>query len=58
VGEALERFGLRGAVALGWEGLGLGRCDRSTHTGLGPGEMEQDKEPHEGEEDELRDIMR
>jgi hypothetical protein len=49
VGEALERFGLVGARALGCEGLGLGRWDRSAHTWLGSGEMEHDEEPDEYE---------
>jgi hypothetical protein len=52
VGEALERFGLLGAMALGCEGLGLGRGDRSAHPWLGPGEREHAEEPEECEEDE------
>jgi len=55
VGETLERFGLVGAVALGFEELGLGRCDRSAHAWRGPGEVEHDKEPDECKEDELID---
>jgi len=47
VRQALERFGLVGAVALGCEGLGLGRCDRSAHAWLGPGEVQDDEEPEE-----------
>jgi hypothetical protein len=39
VGETLERFGLVGAVTLGFEELGLGRCDRSAHARLGPDEV-------------------
>jgi hypothetical protein len=57
VGEAFERCGLMGAVALGLEGLGQDRRGRSHHRGLGPGEGRDDAEPEECEQDELRDIM-
>jgi hypothetical protein len=58
VGEALEGFGLVGAVAFGLEGLGLlswGGWRR--HWALGPGEVQDDEEPDECEQDELRENM-
>jgi hypothetical protein len=39
LGETLERFRLVRAAALGFEKLGLGRCDRSAHGWFGPGEV-------------------
>jgi hypothetical protein len=57
VRQALKRFGLVGAVALECEGLGLGRCDRSAHAWLGPGEVHDDNEPEECEQHELRENM-
>ena len=53
VRQALEGFGLVGAVALGLEGLGLSWRGWSRHRALGPGEVQHDEEPHECEQDEL-----
>jgi hypothetical protein len=39
LGETLEGFRLARAVALGFERLGLGRCNRSAHARLGPDEV-------------------
>jgi hypothetical protein len=46
--EARKRFGLGGALALGlaWHRWG-------GHTALGPGEVQQDEEPHEHAQREL-----
>ena len=52
-GQALERFGFVRAGALGREGFGLGGGGRSRHAWLGPGEVQQDEEPHDGQESEL-----
>jgi hypothetical protein len=41
------------AVALGLVGLGQDRRGQSHHRGLGPGEVQDDEEPYEGEQDEL-----
>jgi hypothetical protein len=57
VREALEGFGLVGAGSLGLEGLRQGRCGRSGHWVLGPGEVHDDDEPDECEQDELRENM-
>jgi hypothetical protein len=57
VGEALERFGLVGARALGCEGLGQSWYGRSRHRALGPGKVQDDKKPEECEQDELRENM-
>jgi hypothetical protein len=59
VRQALEGFGLVRAVALGCEELGLLRWRGwSRHRALGPGEVQDDDEPEEYEEDELRENMR
>jgi hypothetical protein len=59
VRQALEGFGLVRAVALGFEELGLLRWRGwSRHRALGPGEVQDDNEPEECEEDELRENMR
>jgi hypothetical protein len=55
VRQAFEGCGFVGAVAFGFEGLGLGRCDQSAHTRLGPDEVHDDNEPKECEEDQLRE---
>jgi hypothetical protein len=47
--QALKGFGLVGVVALGLEGLGLGRYGRSRHAWLRPGEVHDDEEPDECE---------
>jgi hypothetical protein len=57
VGEALERFGRVGARALRCEGLGQSWYDRSHHRALGPGKVQDDKQPEECEQDELRENM-
>ena len=58
VRQAFEGSGLVRAVALGFEGLGLLRWRGwSRHRALGPGEMQDDDEPEEREEDELRENM-
>ena len=57
VGEALERFGLVGARALGFEGLGQSWHGRSRHRALRPGKVQDDKKPEECEQDELREKM-
>jgi hypothetical protein len=57
VGQALEGFGLVGAVAFGRECLGISGCVRSRHRVLGPGEVQHDEEPDECEQDELRENM-
>jgi hypothetical protein len=55
VRQAREGFGLVGAVACGHEGLRLSWRGRSQYWVLGPGEVQDDKEPKEYKQDELRD---
>jgi len=57
VGEALERFGLVGARALGCERLGQSWYGRGRHWALGPGKVQDDQKPEECEQDELRENM-
>ena len=59
VRQALEGLRRGGAVALGFEGLGLLRWRGwSRHWAPGPDEVHEDDEPEECEEDELRENMR
>ena len=55
--QALEGFGLAGAVAFGCEGLRLSWRGESRHRALGPGKVQDDKKPDECEQDELRENM-
>ena len=55
--QAREGFGLIGAGAVGLEGLRLSWCGWSRHRALGPGEVQDDKEPNKYKQDELRDKM-
>ena len=55
--QALEGFGLAGAVAFGCEGLRLSWRGSSRHRALGPGEVQDDKEPNECQQDELINKM-
>ena len=55
VGEVLERFGLVGARARGFEGFGQSWHGRSRHWALGPGKVQDDKKPEECEQDDLRE---
>ena len=57
VDEALERFGLVGARALGYAGLGQSWYGRRRHRALGPGKVQEDKKPEECEQDERRENM-
>jgi len=50
--QTFEGFGLVGAWALGREGFRRGRYNQSPHRGLGPGEVHDDEEPHEGQQNE------
>jgi len=59
VRQSLKGCGLGGAVALRFEGLGLLRWRGwSRHRALGPGGVQDDDEPEECEEAELRENMR
>jgi hypothetical protein len=60
VRQALEGFRLVGMVALRFEGLRLLRWRGWSRPGaLGPGEMQDDEEPEEYAQDELRaNLMR
>ena len=53
VRQALEGFGLVGAVACGLKGLRLRWCGQSWQRALGPGEVQDDKEPNECKKDQL-----
>ena len=55
--QALEGFGLVGAVAFGLEGLRLSWCGWSRPQALGPDEVQDDKEPNECKQGELIDTM-
>jgi hypothetical protein len=55
--QALEGLGLVGAVECGREGLRLSERGWSRHRALGPGEVQDDKEPNECKQDELIDKM-
>jgi hypothetical protein len=57
LGEALEGFGLVGAMAFGLDGLRISGCVWSRHRALGLGEVQEDKEPDEYKQDELIDKM-
>src|SRR4029434_7521992 len=51
VRQPLKRCGLGGAVARGFERLGLGWRGRNRHRALGPGEMQNDEKPDEYDQD-------
>src|SRR5262245_48138899 len=53
LGEPLKGFGLVRVGPLGLEGLWLDGCGWCTHRAFGPGEVQHDEEPDEGEQDEL-----
>jgi hypothetical protein len=55
VRQPLKRFGLGGVVTLGLERLGLGWRGRHRHRAPGPGEVQNDENPDEYEQDELRE---
>ena len=55
--QALEGFGLVRAEPLGFEGLGQSWRGRSRYRALRPGEVQDDKNPEECEQDELRENM-
>jgi hypothetical protein len=57
LGQTLEGFGLAGSGALGFEAIGLDRCNRSTHAWPRSGEVQDDKEPDECNQDELIDKL-
>ncbi len=53
VRQARKRFGLMSAGALGWQRLRLGCRGWVRHASLGPGDMQHDEEPDEGQQSEL-----
>ena len=57
VGDALEGLGLVGSVACGRERLRRSWRGWSRHRARGLGEVQDDKEPNECTQDELRDKM-
>ena len=57
VRQALKRFGLIGAGALGLERLGQGCRGRNRHRPLGLGEVQYNEEPNECKQGELIDTM-
>ena len=53
VRQALERFGLGSAHALGWKRRRLGGRGRGRHASLGPGAVQHEEEPDESQQSEL-----
>ena len=58
VRQTLEGFGLLGAVACGLKGLRLRWRGESRQRALGPGEVQDDKEPNEYKKDQMREKKR